>query len=98
MKQIKKVINVFLDYEDYKNNDKDHIYYIFVNEILKIVGEGEFLTYYKFIIDYKKKYCIFSDFIPNYKTKEVTYIDYKIILKPKNYKPLINIFIFNKIL
>ena len=90
-----KVVNVFLDYEDYKNKDKDHLYYIFIEEIYKILGKIELLKYHEFIINYKEKFCIFSDFEIDYETEEKIYTNYKIILKPKRLKPLFNIFIFN---
>ena len=31
-----KVVEIFLKPENYENNDKDHLYYIFTEEIAKI--------------------------------------------------------------
>ena len=91
-----QVVEIFLKPENYENNDKDHLYYIFTKEISKLSGEGELLPHHEFTINYDEKFCIFSDFEIDYETEEKIYTNYKIILKPRpRLNPLINIFIFN---
>ena len=96
------IIEKYLKQEDYENNDKEYLYYIFIKEIAKLSGEGELLLHHEFSINYDEKFCIFSDFYIDYETQEKIYEDYKIILKPKKdlikalkSNLLFNIFIFN---
>ena len=76
---------------------KSNMYYTFIKEIRKIVGE-EISPHTEFSIDFKEK-CYFSDFEVDYHNDEIIYFNYKIILKPqpKIEPPLFNFFIFSKI-
>ena len=75
-----QIIEIFLNYEDY---DRDHLYYIFTDEVAKLSGEGYFLPHHEYLINYKEKFCIFNDFDIDYKTGEKIYTNYKIVLKFK---------------
>ena len=101
------IIEKYLKQEDYENNDKEYIYYVFLNKIAEITGEG-ILPHHEFTINYDEKYCIFNDYeieYGEYDEEETLIESYKIILKPKeilksHLKKLyssFNIFILKKI-
>ena len=102
----KKYIEKFI-YEDQSSlkdfsfyNEEDYLFYVFSEKIAKLSGDGELLPHHEFLINYKKKFCIFNDFEIDYKTGEKIYTTtYKIILVPslKQLFSSFNFFIFTKI-
>ena len=87
MSQDQSIVKIFLNSEDY---DREHLYYIFTNKIVKLSGEGELLPCHEYFINYEKKCCIFNDFDIDYKTSEKIYTNYKIVLKQKTKPKKIN--------
>ena len=80
-----EIVEIFLNNEDYntifEENDDEMIFSIFTDEIAKLSGERYFLPHHEYLINYKEKFCIFSNFEIGYETDEKIYTNYKIVLK-----------------
>ena len=53
MSQDQSIVKIFLNSEDY---DREHLYYIFTNKIVKLSGEGELLPHHEYFINYEKNF------------------------------------------